>query len=68
MSSSDPGSVELDNIKDATLDMNVCVKGRVCNISKGSFLHGMCIRCLQNYMLFFSPADATVSALKRYLA
>lgn len=41
MSSSDPGSVELDNIKDATLDMNVRVKGRVCNISKGSVLHGM---------------------------
>lgn len=34
MSSSDLGSVELDNIKDATLHMNVHVKGRVCNTSK----------------------------------
>lgn len=36
MSSSDLGSVRLDNIKDATFDMNVNVKGPPCNISEGS--------------------------------
>lgn len=36
MSSSDLGSVRLDNIKDATFDMNVNVKGPLCKISKGS--------------------------------
>lgn len=63
MSSSDPGSVELDNIKDATLDMNVRVKGRVCNISKGSFLHGMCIRCLFRIICFFFLQQMLLSLL-----
>lgn len=53
MSSADLESVELDNIKDATLDMNIHVKGRVCKISKGD----SCTECALGVFSFNDNAQ-----------